>query len=82
MHRRGDVLHLPLRAASAPGQPSRYYTAAGVVEGVYARGDGEPCYYLAPPGGEGVLIGAATLARLLRQPQPARALQAPDGEAW
>ncbi len=69
MHRRGDVLHLPLRAAPVAGRPPRAYTVAVVVDGVYARGDGELCYYLAPPGGEGVLIGAATLARLV-QPRP------------
>ena len=71
MYRRGDVLHLPLRAARVAGRPPRAYTVAVVVEGVYARGDGEPCYYLAPAGGEGVLIGAATLTRLLR-PRPPR----------
>ena len=72
MYRRGDVLHLPLRTARDTGRPPRAYAVLVVVEGVYARGDGEPCYYLAPPGGEGVLIGAATLARLLRQPPTAR----------
>ena len=71
MYRRGDVLHLPLRAARVVGHPPHAFTVAVVVEGVYARADGEPCYYLAPPGGEGVLIGAATLARLLRQPPTA-----------
>ena len=82
MYRRGDVLHLSLRTAPPHGWSPRAYTIAVVVEGVYAQGDDAPCYYLAPPGGAGVLIGAATLARLLRQPQPARALQAPDGAAW
>jgi hypothetical protein len=72
MYRRGDVLHLPLRAAPVPGRPPRAYTVAVVVGGVYARGDGEPCYYLAPPGGMGVLIGAGTLDRLLRQAPTAR----------
>ena len=55
----------------SPGE-SRASTVAVVVEGVYARGVGVPCYDLAPPGGEGALIGAATLARLLRQPPTAR----------
>jgi hypothetical protein len=56
------VLHLPLRAARVAGRPPGSYTAAVVVAGVYARGDGAPCYHLAPPGGEGVLIEADTLA--------------------
>ena len=71
MYRRGDVLHLPLRPAQVAGRLPRAHTVVVVVEGVYARGDGEPCYYLAPPGGQGVLIGAAMLARLL-QPRPPR----------
>ncbi len=49
MYRRGDVLHLPLRAAPVPGRPPRAYAVTVVVEGVYAWGDGVPCYYLAPP---------------------------------
>ena len=72
MYRRGDVLHLSLRAAPVAGRPPRAYTVAVVVAGVYTRGDGAPCYYLVPPGGEGLLIGAATLARLLRHRPPAR----------